>query len=95
MIRETIHYSGTVQGVGFRHRTAKIAFGFAIAGYVKNLADGRVKLVAEGEPEEVMEFVDRVQADLGDHIAEVESSRSVATREYGNPGTAQAFRIML
>ena len=43
-----IHYSGHVQGVGFRATAYSIASGLAVTGYVRNLPDGRVQLVAEG-----------------------------------------------
>lgn len=95
MIRETIHYSGRVQGVGFRHTTATLARGHAVAGYVQNLSDGRVKLVAEGEAEAVQGFVDAVQEAMGGNIADVASTRSVGTGEFGSPGEPAAFRVKL
>ena len=95
MIRETIHYRGRVQGVGFRQTTAGLARGWAVAGYVKNLSDGRVKLVAEGDPETVTDFIDAVQSEMAGHIDDVESGRSVGTGEFGDPGAPGAFRIAL
>src|SRR5258708_4116707 len=44
----SIFYSGRVQGVGFLYTVKTIAAGFEIAGISRNLADGRVDLVAEG-----------------------------------------------
>ena len=49
MIRNTVHYTGHVQGVGFRYTTTTIAGKHNVAGYVQNLPDGRVRLVAEGK----------------------------------------------
>ena len=51
-----IVYSGRVQGVGFRFRTRLLAERFAVSGYVKNLPDGRVELVAQGDMEEIDRF---------------------------------------
>ncbi len=51
-----VFYSGRVQGVGFRYTARTIAAGFEITGFVRNLPDGRVELVAEGNPAEVEEF---------------------------------------
>lgn len=41
-------YSGHVQGVGFRYTAKSVANGFEVTGAVRNLADGRVELIAEG-----------------------------------------------
>ena len=57
---ETIYFSGRVQGVGFRYTVLQIAKEFEVAGFVSNLADGRVHLEAEGQPAEVGAFVTEV-----------------------------------
>jgi acylphosphatase len=51
-----ILYSGHVQGVGFRYTAKSVAAGFEVAGTVRNLADGRVELIAEGAREELDAF---------------------------------------
>lgn len=58
-------YSGTVQGVGFRRRALRCADGLGLAGFVRNLADGRVELVAEGPRPRVERLVEAVRGDLG------------------------------
>lgn len=45
--------SGTVQGVWFRAFTQTAAMALGVAGYVENLADGRVHLVATGPEDRV------------------------------------------
>ena len=54
--RLVIFYSGRVQGIGFRYTVKTVAAGFEIAGTIRNLADGRVELVAEGLRAELEEF---------------------------------------
>ncbi len=54
--RLNIFYSGRVQGVGFRYTVKTVAAGFEIAGLVRNLADGRVELIAEGARAELEAF---------------------------------------
>ena len=49
------HYEGKVQGVGFRASILSLAKGYEVTGWVRNLADGRVHLLASGEDEEVEE----------------------------------------
>ena len=44
-----VHYEGHVQGVGFRWTVKRIACGFEVAGSVRNLPDGRVEVLAQGE----------------------------------------------
>ena len=55
--RREVLYEGHVQGVGFRFTTNRIARRFDVAGYVRNLPDGRVEVVAEGKPSELDAFL--------------------------------------
>jgi acylphosphatase len=71
------YFRGRVQGVGFRYTAHRIAADYEVCGYVRNLPDGRVELVAEGEPAEIDRFVNAVQEALGSHIHQVE--RAVET----------------
>jgi len=65
-----VFYEGRVQGVGFRYSARRVAAGFDVAGYVRNLPDGRVELVASGDPDEVDGFLDAVRdSELAGHIA--------------------------
>ena len=47
--RVHVFYSGRVQGVGFRMTAEEVAQGLGVVGWVKNLRDGRVELVAEAD----------------------------------------------
>ncbi len=71
MGRQRLHnfYAGRVQGVGFRYTVKALARGFDITGSVKNLPDGRVELVAEGERGELDAFRKAIQdSELGHFI---------------------------
>ena len=56
-----VRYSGSVQGVGFRATTCHIARRFAITGWVRNLPDGRVELLAEGAEPEIQAFLKAIR----------------------------------
>ena len=49
MQRLTLKIHGRVQGVYFREDTEKLARELGLVGYVKNLSDGTVEVVVEGE----------------------------------------------
>ncbi len=51
-----ILYSGSVQGVGFRYTVKATASGFEVTGTVRNLPDGQVELLAEGDKQELEAF---------------------------------------
>ena len=57
MIARQVFYEGRVHGVGFRYTVKRIAAGFEVTGWVRNLPDGRVELQAGGEIEEVEAFL--------------------------------------
>ena len=52
--------SGRVQGVGFRYFVEKHASLLGVAGWVRNLDDGRVEVHAQGPPEQLVEFEGRL-----------------------------------
>ena len=52
----TVFYSGRVQGVGFRYTVKSLTAGFEVTGTVRNLEDGRVEMIAEGERGELDAF---------------------------------------
>ena len=55
--RAHVRISGQVQGVFFRDSTRQKAEELSLAGWVKNLRDGRVEAVFEGPPERVREML--------------------------------------
>ena len=67
-IRTHVYYSGQVQGVGFRYTVERLARGQAVTGFVRNLRDGRVELVVEGEQADVGRFLDEVDRIMAGYI---------------------------
>ena len=87
MICKTVYYTGRVQGVGFRFTAERIAQGYEVSGYVKNLPDGRVELVVEGEPQDVDAFLAEVAERLAGHIGSMQED------ETSSLGAAAGFEI--
>lgn len=82
MVGRTAHYSGHVQGVGFRFTAQRIAQRHAVAGYVRNLPDGRVEIVVEGEESAVERFLGEVAAEMSGNIRDVQMLSSPATNHF-------------
>lgn len=68
----TVLFTGHVQGVGFRYTTLQVAKEFEVAGYVKNLADGRVQIEAEGRSRTVDEFIAAVEDRMHGYVRKTE-----------------------
>jgi acylphosphatase len=82
LVARTVHYSGRVQGVGFRATTARIARGFLVTGWVKNLTDGRVQLLVEGQEKEVARFLDAVRGHWKGYIEAEKVEEAKPTGKY-------------
>jgi acylphosphatase len=67
-----VHYAGRVQGVGFRFTVAHLARSHAVTGWVRNLPDGRVQLLAEGPEAEVLRFLQAVRERWEGHVEQEE-----------------------
>jgi acylphosphatase len=56
-----IHVTGRVQGVGFRYFTFQQARKLNLCGYVRNLDDGRVEIVASGKQADIDDLIHWLQ----------------------------------
>jgi acylphosphatase len=81
-----VRYSGRVQGVGFRYTTQRVAEGFPVTGYVRNLPNGDVELVAEGSAEQVDAFLAAVARQMAGFIEQ-------SSVQEEPPGGHKGFRI--
>lgn len=85
-LRRRVTFRGNVQGVGFRATCHSIAARHAVGGCVRNLADGGVELVVEGEAAEVQAVLDAIARRMAEYI------RSSAAQDEPVQGE-QEFRI--
>lgn len=82
-IRVHLYIFGRVQGVFFRSTMRRVARGLNLTGWVRNLPDGRVEAVVEGEEEKVERLVSWChRGPPMAQVSKVEVSREPYTGEY-------------
>lgn len=69
-VRVTI--SGLVQGVGYRYYCYRKATEYGIKGYAKNIYNGNVEVIAQGDKNLIKEFIRDLN--IGPHYASVNST---------------------
>ena len=80
-------FKGRVQGVGFRWTARRIALGYDLTGYVKNLPDGTVEMLAQGDIKEIQSCLDEIADSFGGYI------RDTQVNSVEPNGTYTDFRI--
>ena len=88
MKRLHVHISGRVQGVFFRAETQHTANGFNLNGWVRNMADGRVEALFEGEDTNIDKMI--AWCHIGPPAARVEE---VLTEEETYIGEFRDFSV--
>jgi acylphosphatase len=84
LIRAHVFVAGRVQGVSFRYATYQQARLRGVVGWVRNLSDGRVEAVFEGEDKAVRRMVDWCrQGPPGAYVEGIEVSWPAPTGEFG------------
>ena len=85
-----VNFSGRVQGVGCRYTVCRVAETFAVEGFVRNLPDGSVEVVAEGVEQELVGFLHGIQgARTGCYVSKEQVAWRPATNEFDE------FRILI
>jgi acylphosphatase len=79
-----VHYAGHVQGVGFRYTTCRIATRFDVVGYVKNLPDGRVEVLTQGDDQVVDEFLQAINRQMGHYVRNTTTSKVTPSDHYSS-----------
>ncbi|MGC1273468.1 MAG: acylphosphatase [Planctomycetaceae bacterium] len=87
-VRRKIIYQGRVQGVGFRAAVLSVASKFDVNGFVRNLPDGTVELVAEGSVSDV----EGLLTAIGDRMSRYITDAAVADVHEGEPLDGFAIR---
>jgi len=83
VVRVHVFISGRVQGVFYRSSTRRTALKLGLTGWVRNLPDGRVEAVVEGEEEQVEKLIDWCRrGPPSADVKGVEVKRGLPTDEY-------------
>jgi acylphosphatase len=87
MKRVHVVFSGRVQGVGFRYSVCRIAAEYKVTGFVRNLLDGDVELIAEGEQQELFDFLHAIRnSQVGSNILKDRIGWKKSTHEFDRFG---------
>lgn len=70
MTAKHIIFSGTVQGVGFRFTALRTANRYKLTGFVRNLPDGSVEMIAQGETGDIGHCIKDIKQHFGSYISE-------------------------
>lgn len=84
-MKKHIFISGRVQGVGFRHYTRKNAEALGVNGWVKNLPDGRVEAVFQGDEGQVEKLIQRCRkGPVASYVKDVKIENDSGEEDYEN-----------
>lgn len=75
-------YSGKVQGVGFRMNAQYISHRLGITGWVKNLPNGQVEIIAEADEERINSFLQEMKQSFSVYIENVDITWEEPTNEF-------------
>ena len=85
-----MHYTGRVQGVGFRAAAQRIGASLAVSGWVRNEPDGSVLLEAQGQEHDVRTLLGELDRVMGQQIV---AARPDEVPDLPDESPADGFRI--
>ena len=81
-VQAHIIFRGRVQGVGFRFTVERIAMNIGVVGWVKNLDEGNVEIIAEAEKDVLDDFLDRIRSYFARYIRDEEIDFTEASGKF-------------
>jgi acylphosphatase len=83
MKKVTLHISGNVQRVGYRAKVMSIANALGIKGFIQNLPDGRVKIIAQGKQSELDKLIQAINISNSlINVTNIEQEYSIPSDDY-------------
>jgi acylphosphatase len=89
MATQRIIVSGRVQAVSYRDWTVRTAKKFGLTGWVRNLSDGRVEILADGDEDAIGQLVDACRE--GPPLARVDHVSAVPDTDKPGKGFTKRF----
>ena len=83
-IAKRIVFTGQVQGVGFRFTAFNIANRIGLKGYVRNLPDGSVEMIAQGRDHDITGCIDDIKQTYQGSLTEVKTQPLSFNPKYNN-----------
>ena len=81
--RVHVYWSGRVQGVGFRYTSESAALELGLVGWVRNLPDGRVEAICEGNEKSLKLFLEKIAGGpMQPHIRQTRAEWNQSTGEF-------------
>jgi len=82
MIARHVIFIGRVQGVGFRFTAHRMAKRHQLTGFVRNLPDGTVEMLAQGPARDIDDCIQDIKDYFGDHLRETRVQEMPADPKY-------------
>ncbi|MCL5930630.1 MAG: acylphosphatase [Candidatus Thermoplasmatota archaeon] len=79
-----VKFYGIVQGVGFRERTRRMAKSLNLKGWVRNLRDGSVEAVIQGDPDTVEQLINYCISEIPNALVSDVKKRYVVEEDFDN-----------
>jgi acylphosphatase len=70
-VAKHIIFAGRVQGIGFRFTALSAANHYKLTGFVRNIRNGDVEMLAQGPPDDIDKCVQEIKKTIGSYVAEV------------------------
>ena len=81
-VAKHIIFAGQVQGIGFRFTALSVANHYKLTGFVRNLRNGGVEMLAQGQPDDIDKCVQEIKNTIGSYIAEVKIEDATFDPQY-------------
>ena len=81
-IAKHIIFSGSVQGIGFRFTAFNIANQYQLTGFVRNLPDGTVEMLAQGNPDDIANCIRDIQESFTGYITDTNIEDAAPNPQY-------------